>query len=159
MQYERGCSKSNYGTVLDKQPFPVAQYPVHHECTCYALVVAYGICQFAIVTAFHVYYAVTAVHAGVACLNRVGDYRSLVVSAEHVVAFGKRNHLLVAECVLNYNDMPEIFGLYILVILSNAYRKAFAAMLAFEYKRLTLFVRGCVKVYGMVAFGADNLAH
>ena len=36
---------------------------------------------------------------------------------------------------------------------------AFAAMFAFEYKRLTLFVRGCVKVYGMVAFGADNLAH
>jgi hypothetical protein len=65
----------------------------------------------------------------------------------------------LTEGVLNDNDMAEIFGLDILVILANTYCKTLAAVLAFKNQRLSHLVTTCIKVNGMVTLGAYYLAH
>ena len=55
--------------------------------------------------------------------------------------------------------MAEIFGLYVIAVLSYAYGKTLAAELALEYQCLTFLVACSIKIYGMVAFRAYNLAH
>lgn len=159
MQYKGCCAEGYNCTVLYKQALAVAKNAVHYECAGNALVIAYGICEFTIVAAFHVYYAMTAVHTGIACLNGVGDYCALIIAAEHVVAFAKRNYLLVTESVLNYNNMPEILGLNIFIAFANAYCKTLAAMLALENQSLSLLVTTCVEINLVITLGANNLAH
>jgi hypothetical protein len=102
---------------------------------------------------------VTAVHAWVTCLNGVRYYSTFVVAAEHVVTLVQGDNLLIAEGVLNDNDMAEIFGLDILVILANTYCKTLAAVFAFKNQRLSHLVTTCIKVNGMVTLGAYYLAH
>lgn len=159
MQYKGCCAEGYNCSIFNEQAFAVAKNAVHYECAGNALVVAYGICEFTIVAAFHVYYAMTAVHTGIACLNGVGDYCALVIAAEHVVAFAKRNNLLVAECVLYDCHMAEIFGLNIFIAFANAYCETLAAMLALENQSLSLLVTTCIEINLVITLGANNLAH
>lgn len=100
-----------------------------------------------------------AVHTWIAGLDRVGDYCTFIIAAEHVVSLAKGYNLFETECVLNDNYMAEILGLYIVAVLAYTYGKALAAVFTLEYQRLTFLVACGIKIYGMVTFRAYNLAH
>ena len=155
-----GCCAEGYNcSIFNEQALAVAKNAVHYECAGNALVVTDCVCEFARIIPFYIYYAVAAVHTGVACLNGVRDYCALVIAAEHVVAFAKRNNLLVAECVLYDCHMAEIFGMNIFIAFANAYCETLAAVLALKYKSLALLVAACIEINCVVAFGTDYFAH